>query len=314
MDGIVPLIGIAFVTDWFLGDPQWFPHPVRFIGFVALWLERFLENGLGRHYFSGLLFTLMIVGGVWFGTQKLLDLFFLFHPMSAYLLSAILLYFALAARDLERHASAVWRELERGNLAQARVELSRIVGRDTADLPEQEIVRATVETVAENTVDGVLSPLFYAFLGGAPLAIAFKAVSTLDSMVGHKNERYQKFGWASARLDDLAGLIPARLSVLLFTLSAFLLRLDWKSAWKTGWQDGPKSPSWNAGYSEGAVAGALGIRLGGWNSFRGEKLFRNYLGEPKRAFKSQDIRLTIRLMYLTSFLAVVLGSSSQWFL
>jgi adenosylcobinamide-phosphate synthase len=213
----------------------------------------------------------------------------------------------MAANGLAQAARNVARPLASGDLDQARLALGMIVGRDTATLPPEEIIRGVVETVAENTVDGVLSPLIYAFVGGAPLAMAYKAINTLDSMVGHLDDRYRYFGWASARLDDLANLIPARCSALLLTLAACLRRHDGLRAVKTAWLDARQHPSPNGGWPEASVAGALGVRLGGINFYDGEPEVRAYMGDPLRPLHIGDIEQTVGLMTTATILAAVIG-------
>ncbi|MNI51510.1 cobalamin biosynthesis protein [compost metagenome] len=207
---------------------------------------------------------------------------------------------------------AVYKELRKGDIPAARSALGMIVGRDTAALDSPEIVRGTVETVAENIVDAVISPLFYALLGGAPLAMAYRAVNTLDSMVGYKNDKYRDLGWASARLDDVANYIPARLTALLLTLCARLLRLDWRRCWHMVRRDARKHPSPNSGYPESAVAGALGIRLGGFNVYHGVTSFRAYMGDPLRSLEPEDIIVASRLMLLSSSIFVLLCAAVSW--
>jgi adenosylcobinamide-phosphate synthase len=203
----------------------------------------------------------------------------------------------------------VFRALEAGDLPLARRDLSQIVGRETSRLDEPEVVRATVETVAENTVDGVVAPLVFALCGGAPAAIAYKAINTLDSMVGHLDQRYRKFGWASARLDDAANYVPARLARFLFPLASWICGFDAAGCWKIAWRDGHKSPSPNAGISEAAVAGALGVRLGGVNYYDGAAVSRPHLGDPLRALARRHIPAAIRLMYVVAFLTLALGTA-----
>ncbi len=187
-----------------------------------------------------------------------------------------------------------------------------IVGRETSHLDEPEIVRGTVETVAENIVDAVISPLLYALIGGAPLAMAYRAVNTLDSMVGYKNEKYIHLGWASARLDDIANWIPARLTALLLTVSAFILRMNGRRAWRTMRRDARKHPSPNSGFPESTVAGALGIRLGGVNVYHGVESFRAYMGDALRPMESRDILLANRLLLTVSVLFVLLALLAVW--
>ncbi len=189
----------------------------------------------------------------------------------------------------------------------ARQRLSRIVGRDTAQLSEREIVRATVETVSENTVDGIISPLLYAALGGAPLALAFKAVSTLDSMIGYKNEKYRELGWFSARLDDVLNFIPARLCLILVPLASLVLPFGRSgAAFKTGMRDGRNSPSPNSGFPEACFAGSLGIQLGGQCSYEGLLSCKPLIGDKDRELDIYDIQRAVSLMWVVSALSLIL--------
>jgi len=187
-----------------------------------------------------------------------------------------------------------------------------IVGRDTGRMDAEEITRATVETVAENTVDGITAPLFYAFLGGAPLAMAYRAVNTLDSMVGYKNDCYLYFGRAAARFDDFVNYLPARLTGMLLVIAAFILRLNARRVWTVVRRDAPGHPSPNSGIPEAAVAGALGVRLGGWNSYQGSLSFRPYLGEAIVPLQADHIRQVVRVMYVTAALALSSGIILSW--
>jgi adenosylcobinamide-phosphate synthase len=211
--------------------------------------------------------------------------------------SALFLWSTISIRSLDRAAREILGLLRRGDLATARRRLSLIVGRDTERLGAAEITRATVETVAESISDGVIAPLFYFLLGGAPLACAYRAVNTLDSMVGYRSERYRDFGMAAARLDDVANFLPARLTALLLVGSALLLGLDWRQAWRIAWRDGARHPSPNSGYTEAAVAGALGVQLGGLNYYQGQPSLRPRLGEPATALEPGHIAGAIRMLY-----------------
>jgi adenosylcobinamide-phosphate synthase len=213
----------------------------------------------------------------------------------------------LAARDLADHALAVSRSLEAGDLQGARQAVARIVGRDTDGLPEPEIVRATVETIAESASDGVIAPLLYLAVGGPPLALAYKAINTLDSMVGHRDERYRYVGWASARLDDAANWLPARLSALLLVVAAWLARRHAGGAWLVLRRDGHKHPSPNSGRPEAAMAGALGVQLGGINLYGGVPCERPRLGDPATPLGARHIADALSLMALASALALGLA-------
>ncbi len=313
MDELIFCAAGALIIDFFAGDPRWLPHPVRLIGAAAISLERFFAGRLGRTRFSGFLFTGVIVGGTFFAVWGILALAETIHHWLALGLTVYFFYTAFAARELDKESRRVFRALAQCDLEAARKNLSMIVGRDTGTLNEREIVRGTVETIAEGTVDGVLSPLVFAILGGAPLALAYKAVNTLDSMVGYRNERYLHFGWASARLDDLMNFVPARLARLLYPAASLFCGLNASRCWVISMRDGRKSPSPNAAISEAALAGALGVQLGGVNFYRGEAETRPYLGDPSRELEPGDIRHAIRWMYAASALGFVLLASVRAF-
>lgn len=303
------LLLAAYVLDRLVGDPRSLPHPVMLMGKAITALERLIRRfvrqprSLKR---AGVLLPLLVAGGSWLLTAALLWLLSEISPWLALAAEAWLISTTIAAKGLKDAGMAVYVELRKGDLPAARQALGMIVGRDTASLDSPEIVRGTVETVAENIVDAIISPLFFALLGGAPLAMAYRAVNTLDSMVGYKNDKYRDLGWASARLDDVANYIPARITALLLTLCARLLRLDWRRSWCTVRRDARLHPSPNSGYPESAVAGALGIRLGGVNIYHGVASFRAYMGDPLRSLKPEDIIVTSRMMLLSSSMFVVL--------
>jgi adenosylcobinamide-phosphate synthase len=295
-------VAAAYGLDLALGDPVFAWHPIRLMGRAISKAEeivRIRNLPLGP---AGWILALGLPLVCWAIAKAFLD-----SLPGRPLISAILIYFCLSTRDLAIHAWAVLRALESGNLDGARQAVSRMVGRDTADLDSEGVTRACLESVAESTCDGVVAPLFYAFLGGAPLALAYKAISTLDSMVGHKNERYLHFGRASALLDDLANWIPARLSALLTALSAALLGLKAGAALRTAWKEARTQPSPNSGWPEAAFAGALEVRLGGPISYGGQVSDKPTLGEATLALDPFRLRLSICLMACTSFLALILG-------
>ncbi|MCG7409981.1 adenosylcobinamide-phosphate synthase CbiB [Paenibacillus sp. ACRRX] len=301
----------AYIWDRIVGDPRWLPHPVVMIGKGITAMERFIRRVSGSERMLkplGILLPLVIVGGTWGVTWTLLFALHHVHPWLAWGVEALLIGTTIAVKGLQDAGMAVYRKLAGGDLAGARREVGMIVGRDTDTLDEPEIVRATVETVAENIVDAVISPLFFALFGGAPLAMAYRAINTLDSMVGYKNEKYMNLGWASARLDDLANWIPARVTALLLTVSAWLFRAgDAKRAWQTALHDAEEHPSPNSGWPEAAVAGALHIRLGGYNVYKGVRSFRAYMGKPLEELAAKHIPATCRLLRGTSLLFAVLG-------
>jgi adenosylcobinamide-phosphate synthase len=230
------------------------------------------------------------------------------HPWGRTMAVILLAFTVLAGRDLVDHALAVYRGLCNGRLSEARIAVSRIVGRDTQKLPEPEVVRATVETIAESTADGVVAPLFYLALGGPPLALAFKAVSTLDSMIGHVEPPYRHFGWASARLDDVLNWIPARLTGLLVALAAGLATGRMAPSWRILKRDGAKHPSPNSGRPEAAMAGALGVELGGVNRYAGEPCERPRLGDNEARLTPGHIQDALHDMIIASLIAIMLAA------
>jgi adenosylcobinamide-phosphate synthase len=260
--------------DVLIGDPRWLPHPVRGFGWLATRLETLCRStGLPLRV-AGIVFWLIAVTSA--GAVVAASVAWLPRPwISIYWIFAL-----LAIRDLEFEAALVVRALRAQNLDEARHMLSRIVGRDTASLDESEVVRATIETVAENLSDAVVAPLFYLALAGPVGMGVYKAVNTLDSMVGHRNLRYREFGWAPARADDLANLIPARLTAVLIWFCALILRYDARRSVAVTLRDARRQLSPNSGYPEAAVAGALGIRLGGLNYYGGVPSRKEFLGDP----------------------------------
>ncbi len=225
----------------------------------------------------------------------------------AWLVSLWLGWSCLALRSLHVESAAVIKELEAGDLEAARLALSMIVGRETGSLNEEEILKATLETVAENASDGVIAPLFYLLIGGPVLALLFKAVSTLDSMVGYKNEKYREFGWAGARLDDLLNYLPARLTGFLFVLAAFPLQLNGHAAWQIMRRDAAKHDSPNAGWPEAAAAGALGVQLGGAAIYFGQRVDKPTFGDADQQPTIRHFRQLIKLLYVSTAIAALLG-------
>jgi len=229
----------------------------------------------------------------------------------------VALYFALttlATRSLLDEARAVRRLLLNSDLPAARRQVARIVGRDTHALDESEVTRAVIETLAESASDGVIAPMFYLAIGGAPAALAYKAVNTLDSMIGHRDGRYEYFGKFAARLDDAANFIPARLTALLFVLAAWALRLDWRGAWRALRRDGAKHKSPNAGRPEAAMAGALGVQLGGTNYYDGEPHYGKRLGDAKRPLDDRALRYALRITSCASLLMFAICLSARFLL
>jgi adenosylcobinamide-phosphate synthase len=300
---------IAYLLDLALGDPRGFPHPVRLFGRVIQGLERILLP-LSRHEawekIAGVLLAVGLPGSVFVLSTYLLTIWLPAYPLLQSLVTILLAYTTLATRSLHQEAARVVATLEAGRVSEAREWLSWIVGRDTENLDREGMLRATLETVAENLSDGVIAPLFYLMVGGVPLALAFKAASTLDSMVGYKNERYRHFGWASARLDDLWNYLPARLTSWLIVGAAWARGWNWRSARRIWLRDGRKYPSPNAGLPQAALAGALGIRLGGPASYGGVRKEKPYLGDENSEITLSEYRQTIFVLYATSAVMAVL--------
>ena len=300
----------AYILDLIIGDPHWLPHPVRIIGKVIEYLERTLrKNNQSRRAekIKGIFLAVITVGLSYYIIYFLIYIVGIISPGLKFALSSFFIFTALSTKNLGEEVFSVYRALEEDNLELAREKVSRIVGRDTKDLDKEEIVRATIESIAEGTVDGIISPLFYAVLGGAPLAMAYKAVNTLDSMVGYKNEKYLYFGWFSAKLDDLVNYLPARISVLLIPVASLIVRQRGLIALRAIFRDGKKSPSPNAGIPEAGFAGALGIQLGGVNFYQGVKEYRPILGEKLKEISPKDILKAIWLSCTVSILMFLIG-------
>jgi adenosylcobinamide-phosphate synthase len=287
------------VVDLMVGDPRWLPHPVRLMGFIIhgyerLTLERITSPWTKRTAGLGLAVGLPL--GAFFVTQGILEWAELVHEKFGMVIWVALGSTTLASRDLWDHAMRVHRALRIGSLVSARVEVGQLVGRDTAALSEEEIVRATVESVSENTSDGIVAPLIYLALGGPACAMAYKAISTLDSMVGHRTDRYRDFGWASARADDLVNWVPARLTAMAMSIAAAIRLGTGGSAWKICRRDARCHPSPNSGWPEAAMAGALGVQLGGGNVYGGVREVRARLGDPITTCSMALIPVALQVM------------------
>ena len=300
-------IYIGYITDLIVGDPYSFPHPVRHIGKLIRYVEKKVrkvaktDKDLKIGGFVLWFFTVIPTYLITYLIIKLSS----FNPYVFVFVNAFIIYTTLATKCLKDEAVKIYRVLKTGDLEQSRIQLSYIVGRDTEHLSEAEIIRATVETVAENTVDGIIAPMFFAFIGGAPLAMAYKAVNTLDSTVGYKNEKYLHIGFASAKIDDIANYIPARISVLLMSIGSLVLGYNYKNAANIAIRDRKNHKSPNCAFSEGAVAGALGIQLGGTNIYFGQEVYKPTIGDKDREIESDDIVKTNRIMYATSIASMI---------
>lgn len=301
----------AFLMDACIGDPQSRWHPVALMGRLIAWLEKVFyrrEDSPGRQFLSGSILVILVL---LISYELAAGLIYLSYrlPVSwgSEVLSALMLAFMISPRSLAQAGRRIYDCLVHGDLAGARRATGCIVGRDTEQLDDAELARAAVESVAENTSDGTIAPLFWFAIGGVPLAVLYRAANTMDSMLGYKNERYLYFGRPAARLDDVLNYIPARLTGMLFVMSAFLLGYDGHNALRVMRRDAAKHPSPNGGYAEAAMAGALQIRLGGENSYFGQKTFRAYMGDVLTAIVPQHILAANRMMYTAVMLFLTLA-------
>ena len=290
----------AYVLDTILGDPQTKWHPVALLGRLIAWLECMLypeRGGHERRLAMGAVLTALILCFSYGAAEGLL-LAARQLPVSwgVDIVSIILLYFTISPHMLGKAGRDIYALLDDGNLPAARERGGWIVGRDTANLDEADAARAVIETIAENTVDGVIAPLFFFAVGGAPLAVLYRAANTMDSMIGYKNDRYLYFGRMAARVDDVLSFIPARITGMLFVMAAFLLGYDGRNAMYIMARDASGHPSPNGGYAEAPVAGALHIRLGGENYYFGERHFRAYMGDAHVGIRPKHILGAVRLM------------------
>ena len=301
---------LGFCLDLLFGDPHWMPHPVRAMGALIAGLERplravFPKTAKGE-LIAGVFLVVLTAGISTAAAVLLLWLCAQIHPWLAFAAETLLCYQLLAARSLRDESVKVYKALRDGTLHDARKAVSMIVGRDTDRLDETGVAKAAVETVAENTSDGVIAPLLFMAIGGAPLGVLYKSINTMDSMVGYKNDRYLYFGRAAAKLDDLVNFIPARLAGILLCLAARPAGFDGKNAWKIFWRDRKNHKSPNSAHTEAAAAGALDVQLAGSSYYFGQLVVKPTIGDPLRPVEPADILRCNRLMYAGTFLAMVL--------
>lgn len=302
----IMIILAAVCLDLLMGDPRWLPHPVRGFGLCIKYVERKWNKG-NRRRLKGMVLLIVIAGGVWLISTLALLVAYHIHWLLALVGNIYLLSTTLAIKGLDQAARKVWQPLCAHDLAQARHNLSQIVGRDTAELNASEIVRGTVETVAENTVDGITAPLFWAMIGGAPLALTYRAVNTLDSMVGYRNQRYEQFGWASARCDDWLNWIPARCTAVFMYFAAWIKHdVSASRGWRVLRRDAARHASPNSGWSEAMMAGILGVQLGGKNVYQGKVSHGETLGESIYELAPIHIRHSLWLMHASWLIALMM--------
>jgi adenosylcobinamide-phosphate synthase len=308
-------ITAAYLLDWIVGDPEWLPHPVRLMGLCSQRGEALLRRAgqsANEELVAGGALTFAMVGVFYVGTARAIEWAYRIGCGTGFVTEFFLGWTCLASRGLVDEANAVVRALEQDDLPRARRRLARIVGRDTQALSETQIHRAVIETVAESACDGIVAPLIYMAIGGVPLAMAYKTINTLDSMIGHADERYFYFGKAAARLDDVANYLPSRLTALAIATVAWMGSNGSGKSLRTWRRDGGKHKSPNAGQPESAMAGALCVRLGGENTYAGERIATPVLGaefeQPTLHHAKRAIRLVTAVSLLGAVAAIVVRS------
>ena len=301
-------IMLAVLLDWIIGDPRWFPHPVIYIGKLIKLLENFSRKycktqGTLRAAGALIVISVCVVSFVVpFTLIKLTEGFNILN----HIINILIIWTTLAARSLHVEGKKVYYSLAKEDLADARVKLSYIVGRDTNSLSDKEIIRADVETIAENTSDGIIAPLLFAAIGGAPLAMLYKGVNTMDSMLGYMNEKYRYIGFFPAKVDDVFNFIPARITGLIMCISSPIVGGSIIESFKIMFRDRKNHKSPNCGYPEAAAAGAMKIQLGGTNMYFGEVVEKPTIGDKIKEINLNHINDCIKLMYSTEILALAL--------
>lgn len=302
-------IWIAYILDLIFGDPQNIIHPVQIIGKIISLGEKILlkeKSGSRYKFFAGIILNIFVVSI----TYGLTCLIYKSSKISGVfiLIEIYLMYTVFSVNSLAREGNRVYNILKEGNIEKARKDLSYLVSRDTETMDEKMIIRSTMETISENTVDGIVAPMFYMFLGGLPLAMTYKAINTLDSMVGYKNERYMDFGKFSAKIDDVVNFIPARITGVLIVAASMILRYNYKNSLKMFIRDRKNHSSPNSAHAEASVAGALGVQFGGRVSYFGKEADKPTIGDKIKDFELEDIKKNIKIMYAASFLSLVVFS------
>jgi adenosylcobinamide-phosphate synthase len=299
------LLMAAFFLDLAVGDPRWLPHPVILMGKVISYGEQWLLSGHSRRDFlAGMALSLFVIALSAATAWTLVALFDLLPFWLSFVATAALGSATLATRGLLAAVKLIETTLRAGNIVVAREKLSHVVGRETASLNQDKVLRASLESLSESTCDGIVAPLFYLFLGGVPLAMAYKAVSTLDSMIGYRTERYFYFGKFAARLDDTLNFIPARLTALFIVIATVAARLNPASALRVAWRDHANHLSPNAGYPEAALAGAFGIQLGGPSIYFDKEIYKPYMGDDLKPVGIEMLKEGRVLCLVTAILSL----------
>ncbi len=302
----------GFILDLLFGDPHWLPHPIcligNLIGFLEKNLRRLLAPGKTALLIGGALMVVIVLVITFAVPYAVLALAGSVSPWLRFALETIMCYQIFATKCLRDESMKVYTALHSGDLADARVKLSWIVGRDTQNLDAEEVTKGAVETVAENTADGIVAPMLYMFIGGAPLAFLYKGINTMDSMVGYKNDKFLYFGRCAAKLDDLANLIPARITGLVMIVASYFLNLNARGAWKIFWRDRYNHLSPNSAMTESVTAGALDIQLGGDHFYFGKLVHKDTIGDDIRPVRPDDIIAANNLLYMTAVISLLLFS------
>ena len=302
----------GFILDLIFGDPHWLPHPIcligNLIGFLEKNLRRLLAPGKTALLLGGALMVVIVLSLSFAVPYAVLMLAEQVNPWLRFALETIMFYQIFATKCLRDESMKVYTALHNNDLEDARVKLSWIVGRDTKELTREEVTKGAVETVAENTADGIIAPMFYMFIGGAPLAFLYKGINTMDSMVGYKNDKFLYFGRCAAKLDDVANFIPARITGILMILASYFLNMNAAGAWKIFWRDRYNHLSPNSAMTESVTAGALNIQLGGDHYYFGKLVHKDTIGDNIRPVVAEDIVAVNNLLYMTAVISLLLFS------
>lgn len=302
----------GFILDLIFGDPHWLPHPIcligNLIGFLEKNLRRLLAPGKTALLLGGALMVVIVLSLSYVVPYAVLMLAEQVSPWLRFALETVMFYQIFATKCLRDESMKVYTALHNNDLEDARVKLSWIVGRDTKELTAEEVTKGAVETVAENTADGIIAPMFYMFIGGAPLAFLYKGINTMDSMVGYKNDKFLYFGRCAAKLDDVANFIPARITGILMILASYFLNMNAAGAWKIFWRDRYNHLSPNSAMTESVTAGALNIQLGGDHYYFGKLVHKDTIGDNIRPVVEEDIVAVNNLLYMTAVISLLLFS------